>query len=178
MNLKSLLFLLAMATSCLAGDPALKDTPLTAIKGSLGLPEGWFIKEDANDGTFVYQITREKVESENDPFTAGLILSVTTKVPDRASLKPSEYATELLSSTQEDGTGELKKTTDGAWQIFRTDYQIDADAGGIHMANYAKANDATGTIYFVTWQSPVSEEDKLAPIREAVLSSLKFDPSF
>jgi len=178
MNVRSLLFLLAMTAGSMAGEPALTDTPLPAVKASLQLPQGWFLKEDANDGTYVYQITREKVETENDPFTAGLILSVTTKVPDRASMKPSEYAAELLSSTQEDGGGELKKSTDGPWQIFRTDYQIDADTGAIHMANYAKANDQTGTIYFVTWQSPVSEEEKLAPIREAVLSSFKFDPSF
>lgn len=178
MNVRSLLFLLVLTTCCVAGEPALTETPLPAIKGSLQLPQGWFVKEDASEGTFVYQITREKVESENDPFTAGLILSVTTKVPDRASMKPSEYAAELLSSTQEDGGGELKKSTDGPWQIFRTDYQIDADAGGIHMANYAKANDQTGTIYFVTWQSPANEEEKLAPVREAVLSSFKFDPAF
>lgn len=178
MNLRSLFFLLAMTACSVAGEPALKDTPLAAIKGSVQLPEGWFIKEEGEDGTFVYQITREKVESENDPFTAGLILSVTTKVPERASMKPSEYANELLSSTQEDGGGELKKSSDGPWQIFRTDYQIDAEAGGIHMANYAKANDQTGTIYFVTWQSPESEEAKMGPIREAVISSLKFDPSF
>lgn len=178
MNLRSLLFLLAIATHSVAADPATTETPLPAIKGSLQLPQGWFMKEDSNDGTYVYQITREKVESENDPFTAGLIVSVTTKVPERASMKPSEYAAELLSSTQEDGVGDLKKTTDGPWQIFRTDYQIDADTGAIHMANYAKANDKTGTIYFVTWQSPVSEEDKLAPVREAILSSFKFDPEF
>jgi hypothetical protein len=178
MNLRSLLFLLALATSSMAGEPALTDTPLPAIKGSVRIPQGWFVKEESTDGTFVYQITREKVESDTDPFTAGLILSVTTKVPDRANVKPSEYATELLSSTQEDGSNELKKSTDGPWQIFRTDYQIDADTGAIHMANYAKANDQSGTIYFVTWQSPTGEEDKLAPVREAILSSFKFDPSF
>jgi hypothetical protein len=178
MNLRSLFFLLALTACSVAAEPALKDTPLAAIKGSVQLPEGWFIKEEGEDGSFTYTITREKVESETDPFTAGLILSVTTKVPERASMKPSEYANELLSSTQEESGGELKKSTDDPWQTFRTDYQIDTEGGGIHMTNYAKANDQTGTIYFVTWQSPENEEAKMSPIRDAVISSLKFDPSF
>jgi len=73
----------------------------------------------------------------------------------------------------------LKKTVDGPWQIFRSGYKIDADDGGdVQIVNFAKANDQSGTLYFVTWQSPAAEEGKLAPVREAIISSLKLDPSF
>lgn len=158
--------------------PATREFALPAIKASLQLPEGWYVREQTEDGVTVYQISREKVESENDTFTAGLILSVTPKVPERAEMKPSAYAAELLSSTQEDSTEQLKKTQNGPFETFRTDYQIEADPSSLQMSSVATANDTTGTLYFVTWQAPASEEEKIAPIREAILSSFKFDPAF
>jgi hypothetical protein len=47
-------------------------------------------EKESEDGVTVCQVSREKAENEDDAFSAGLILSVTTKVPDRASMKPSE----------------------------------------------------------------------------------------
>lgn len=179
MNLRLLLPLFAAMGLCHAADtvPPLQPQPLATVKGSIALPQGWFVNESTEDGVTVYQISREKVSSQTDTFVAGLILTVTPKVPDRAQLKPSEYAAELLSATIDD-TSQLKKTTDGPWQIFRSQYKIDADGGAINVFNLAMANDQTGTLYFVTWQSPGGEEESLAPVREAILGSLKFDPSF
>lgn len=155
-----------------------KETALPAIKATVHLPAGWYIREQAEDGVTVYQISREKVESESDPFTVGLILSVTTKVPERAEMKPSAYATELLSATQDDPMQPLKKSENGGLQVLRSDYLIEADPSDEQMVSVATSNDETGTLYFVTWQSPVSEESKLAPIRESILSSFKFDPAY
>ena len=79
------------------------------------IPEGWFTKEESEDGVTVCQISREKAENEEDVFSAGLILSVTTKVPERASMKPSEYASDLLSSAQDEGDGaKLQRTEEGS----------------------------------------------------------------
>ena len=155
-----------------------KETALPAIKATVHLPAGWYIREQTEDGITIYQISREKVESESDTFTAGLILSVTTKVPERAEMKPSAYATELLSATQDDPMQPLKKSESGGLQVLRSDYQIEAEPSSQQMVSVATANDTTGTLYFVTWQSPASEESKLAPIRESILSSFKFDPAY
>jgi hypothetical protein len=159
-----------------AGDG--KETALPAIKASVNLPAGWYIREQTEDGVTVYQISREKVESESDTFTAGLILSVTTKVPERAEMKPSAYAAELLSATQDDPMQPLKKSVAEGLQILRNDYQIEDESAGQQMVSVATSNDASGTLYFVTWQSPIKEEAKLAPIRESILSSFKFDPAY
>jgi hypothetical protein len=174
------LLLILMTTAIGWGEqPALKEQALPAIKATMLVPEGWHIKEQSEDGVTVYQITREKAEAEGDIFSAGLILSVTTKVPDRASMKPSEYANDLLTSEHEEGDGaKLVKTEEGPLRCLRLDYTIESDQGNIKVVNLAKANDNTGTLYFATWQSPETEEPKLKELRESVLSSIKLDPSF
>jgi hypothetical protein len=177
--MKHLLFLVLTATMALGQQPALKEQALPAIKGSILLPEGWHVKEESEDGVIVYQMSRDKAESEEEIFSTGLILSVTTKVPDRASMKPSEYARDILTSAQEEGEGaKLEKTQEGPLECLRLEYMIESEEGNIKVINLAKANDATGTLYFATWQSTEKEEAALKPVRDAVLSSMKLDPSF
>ena len=101
--MKFLLIILFTAAALLAEQPALKEQRLPEIKATISIPEGWFSKEESDDGVTVYQITREKAENEGDVFSAGLILSVTNKVPERASIRPSEYARDLLSAAQDEG---------------------------------------------------------------------------
>jgi hypothetical protein len=177
--MKHLLLVLFTTASLFGQQAALKEQALSAIKAKMLVPEGWFMKEESDDGVTVYQVSREKAESEEDVFSAGLILSVTNKVPDRASMKPSEYASDLLSSAQDEGDGaKLQSTEEGPFQCLRLEYTIESDQGNIKVINVAKANDSTGTLYFATWQSPEKEEPQLRELREAVLSSLKFDPTF
>lgn len=173
------LFILFTAAALFAEQPALKEQRLPEIKATISIPEGWFSKEESDDGVTVYQITREKAENEGDPFSAGLILSVTNKVPERASIKPSEYARDLLSAAEDEGDGaELQRTEEGSLQCFRLEYTIESEDGNIKVINLAKANDSTGTLYFATWQSPEKEEPQLKPVREAILASLKLDPTY
>lgn len=174
-------FLLILLTTAISfgQQPALKEQALSAVKATMLLPEGWHMKEQSEDGVTVYQITREKAENEGDIFSAGLIFSITTKVPDRASMKPSEYANDLLTSAQEEGDdAKLEKTEEGPLQCLRVEYTIESEQGNIKIINLAKANDDTGTLYFATWQSPEKEEPQLKELREQVLSSIKLDPSF
>jgi len=151
------------------------DHSLEAIKGSVFVPEGWFFKEHTEDGVSVYEVTREKVETDNDTFQAGLILTATPKIPDRASMKPSEYAEQLLTASQDTPPA---KSQEGPLQCLRSEYTIESDQGNIKTVSIAKANDKTGTLYFITWQSPAGEEDKMKELRERILGSLKLDPNF
>lgn len=176
-----------LATVARAEEPALKEQPLTTIKASISLPEGWFIKEDTDDGVSVYQMTREKIQNEGDTFTLGLILTVTPKVPARAEMKPSEYANELLSSGADDAQ-DVKTSEDGPFKNFQTEYSIESDPGdgdsktksndGLTVVNVAKANDGTGTLYFITWENPSKDNEKYALLRAKILASLKLDPAF
>jgi hypothetical protein len=177
--MKHLLLILFTIASAMGQQPALKEQALPAINAKILIPEGWFTKEESDDGVTVYQVSRERAETEEDVFSAGLILSVTNKVPDRASMKPSEYASDLLSSAQDEGDdAKLQRTEEGPFQCLRLEYTIESTEGNIKVINLAKANDSTGTLYFATWQSPEKEEPQLKELREAVLASLKFDPTF
>ena len=128
--MKHFLLILFTIASVLGEQAALKEQALPAIKAKILIPEGWFTKEESDDGVTVYQVSREKAESEEDVFSAGLILSVTNKVPDRASMKPSEYASDLLSSAQDEGDGaKLQRTEEGPFQCLRLEYTIESDRG-------------------------------------------------
>ena len=177
--MKHFLLILFTIASVLGEQAALKEQALPAINAKILIPEGWFTKEESDDGVTVYQVSREKAENEEDVFSAGLILSVTNKVPERASMKPSEYASDLLSSAQDEGDGaKLQRTEEGPFQCLRLEYTIESTEGNIKVINFAKANDSTGTLYFATWQSPEKEEPQLKELREAILASMKFDPTF
>lgn len=177
--MRAIAVFLVLATTALAQEPVLKKQELTTVKGSILVPEGWFFKEDTDEGVSIYQISREKGDKEGEPFSVGLILTVTPKVPERAGESPSQYAADILpSSADEPGGKELTKTEEGALKVFRTEYIVEGEPGNIKIVNLAKANDATGTLYFVTWQSPDFDEETLKELREKILSSLTVDPSF
>lgn len=170
---------LLLATTALAQEPALQKQDLSAIKGSILMPKDWHFQESTDEGVTIYQITREKVEEDGGFFTAGLILTVTPKVPERAGESASEYAADILpSAPDEPGGKELQKTEEGGLKVFRTEYVIEGETENIQILNLAKANDATGTLYFFTWQSPQSEDAGLKELREKILGSLVIDPAF
>jgi len=172
-------FLIALAaTACPAGEAVLNKQELTTIKGSILLPEGWFLKEDTDEGVTIYQITREKIEKEGDPFTTGLIVTVTPKITERTEMKPSAYALDLLPSGDDEGAKDMIKTEVGPVKTFRAEYFIEGEPGNIKVVNLAEANDSTSTLYFLTWQSPESEDAALKDIREKILSSFTVDPAY
>ena len=79
--------------------------------------------------------------------------------------------------TPADG-GKLETSDEGDYKVFRSEYTIESDGGNVQVVNFAKANDKTGTLYFVSWQSPETDQEKLAPLREQILKSMKLDPAF
>ena len=172
------LMLACSLTALVAADPGWQEQELSAVKGKILVPEGWHVNQQEQDeeGVIVYQITREDVPPGSDTYVAGLTLSVTTKVPERAELTPSKYASELLVSAED--TNPPVVTKDGPFNKFRLEYAIEGQDGNIQIVDVAYANDGTGTLYFIAWQSPQIECEALDPIREKVLSSVVFDPSF
>lgn len=175
------LLLLLSAAGAFAG-PALQEQPLPAIKGSIALPEGWVIKDKSEEEVPVYEIVREKPAVKGDEIAPQLLISVTTKVPERTrdqdhpAMAPSAYAAELLPAADEPGGKELQKTTEDPYQVFRTSYVSDEEQARVVVI--AKANDKTGTLYYVEWRSSMMDEADLKEVRDAILASLKFDPAF
>ena len=172
-----LLLSLVLASSAFAAEaPVLEEKPLPEIKGSITLPKEWFVKMDKEDDVVVYQFSREKPSETG--FATGLILTVTPKVTERTEMKPSQYGVEMLSAMLEDGAPKIEPVKEGPIESYRAAHQIEGEAGNVEMINIAKANDGTGTLYFLTWQAPASEEENIKDLREKILASLKLDPAF
>lgn len=166
-------FALALLPLARAEMPLLQKRDLPSVKASIELPEGWQVKEESEDGVAVFQVSRE--EPGGGASTAGFTLTVTTKIPERANMKASEYAKDLLGSSELD---HVKETEEEPWKCFSTEYAIEGDGGNVEVVNLAKANDQTGTLYFLSWQSREAEDVELGPLREKIFSSLKLDPGF
>ncbi len=165
-----------LASAAFAGDlPELEARPLPEIKGSIVLPKDWFVKTDKEDDVVIYQFSREK--PGDGAFSTGLILTVTPKVPERTEMKPSQYGIEMLTATLDEGAPKIEPVKEGALESYRASHLIESETGNVEMINIAKANDATGTLYFLTWQSPVAETETIKDLREKILSSLQLDPA-
>jgi hypothetical protein len=173
---RSLAALLLFATSAFAGDPpALTAKPLPTIKASIEIPADWFVKEDKEDDVVIYQFSHEK--PADGAMVTGLILTVTPKVTERTEMKPSQYAVEMLTATLDDDTTKIVPTKDGPIETTRAEHLIESENGAVKMVNVAKANDTTGTLYFLTWQAPLADEEKIKDLREKILASLTLDPA-
>lgn len=171
------LLCLVLAAQAFAGEsPVLEEKPLPEIKGAITLPKEWFVNVDKEDDVVIYQFSREKPSETG--FVTGLILTATPKVPERTEMKPSQYGVEMLTAMLEDGAPKIEPVQEGAIESYRAAHQIEGENGNVEMINIAKANDGTGTLYFLTWQAPAAEEETIKGLREKILSSLKLDPSF
>jgi len=166
-RLQALAFFIFLALPAMAADPPLKELPLTAVKASMQIPEGWNVKEDNEEGVIVYQISREQVTESGGISSVGLTLSVTPDVPGRAQMSPSKYAAELF----------ITESQSAPFHTLRTEYAVEGEAGHLRIVDVAIANDATGTLYFFAWQAPDIEAKALSELREKVIASLTFDPS-
>ena len=173
MKLLTFCLLSLMPALALAEPPVLEERPLSTIKASVKVPPEWKLTESSEDGVVVYQITREA----KDGFAAGITISVTPDVPGRAQVSPSQYASDLLSFSVEEG-GTVETVAQPPFKVISTQYNIDGEDIALSIKDVARANDSTGTLYFVAWQSPKSEENEIKELREQVLASFKFDPKF
>lgn len=175
-RLLPLLCLLLASAAFAAEAPMLEEKSLPEIKAAISVPKDWFVKIDKEEDVVIYQFSREK--PGDGGFTTGLILTVTPKVPERTEMKPSQYGIEMISAMLDEGAPKIEPVKEGALESYRASHLIESETGNVDMINIAKANDATGTLYFLTWQAPVSEEAAIRDLREKILGSLKLDPAF
>lgn len=175
MNPLSLGLLVLATTLALAEPPALEKRPLSAIKATVKVPTDWQLTESTEDGVVVYQITREAKDDSN--FSVGMTISVTPDVPGRAQVSPSQYAADLLAFSVEEG-GTVETVDRPPFKVISTQYHVDGEEAALAIKDVATANDSTGTLYFVAWQSPQSEEKEIQALRDQILDSFAFDPKF
>lgn len=168
------------------GDLQLPDAPAgfswqqaRAIKGAFLRPDGWHFDTRHDAGDYAYFLSREPNVGP-DGFDTGLTINVTTDVPAKTGMSPSQYAAAFIRS----GAGELdvvgepfsKKrgpfVAHGALFIAEDPAKGDFNA---HMV--AIANDATGTVYFCIFEGPAADWDRIWAIGEQMLENMVIDDS-
>jgi hypothetical protein len=156
----------------------LRDVPLASIRATISLPEGWHVREEQEEEVIIYSFTREKLEEGGDGLHVGITLSVTTKVPERAGMSAGAYAAEMVTASEDEGAAPPVAVDDPPFKSYRVSYVMEGDGGNLHVVNVAKANETSGTLYFLSWQAPQAESGSLTELREKILDSLKVDPAF
>lgn len=175
--MRKALIVLATVTAAFAGETPLREQPLPEVKASIQLPEGWSSASESEEGVFVYHFGKGGSSTEPDP--SAITLSVTTKVPERTTQSAAEYAAALIDMSQDEGPNTpVQKGESNGLPSLRSEYDFESDAGKMRAVNIAIPNDKTGTLYFFAWQAPMDEPAETEALREKILASVKFDPSF
>ena len=147
---------------------------LPEIHGKISLPKDWTLLPGKLLEGDVLLATKEKVTSENDPWTTGLSMTVDRNGPKDSGQKPSEYARALAREVQEKAGEEaspIKESQSGGLQEFRFEFPVPAEPP-LTVTEILRANDKTGDLFVILWQMPKQESAKLQDLREAVLSHL------
>ncbi|MFA7344865.1 MAG: hypothetical protein WC003_11215 [Terrimicrobiaceae bacterium] len=175
--MRTAFLVLLAATLASAGEITLHEQALPEVKASIQLPEGWASVTESDEGVFVYHLQKGPRPAEQDP--SAITLSVTTKVPERTTQSPSQYAAALIDMSQDDGPNSpIQKAEINGLPSLRSEYHFESDKGKMRAVNIALPNDKTGTLYFFAWQAPMDEPTAAEALRDKVVASLKIDPAF
>jgi hypothetical protein len=153
--------------------------PLPEIHGSILLPKDWTLLPGKLLEGDVLLATREKIASENDPWTTGLSMTIDRNGAKDSGQKASEYALGLAREAREkagDEASPLKESDSGGFHEIRFDFPVAGDPPLI-VTEILRANNSTGTLVVILWQSTKEESTKLQGLREQILSGLKLDPN-
>ena len=178
-----LAFLLLIAALGLRAETPLTPPPagfswqrLPEIKGALLKPDGWYFKKTKKRQTDVYAISKENVDKMGE-FRTGVTLNRLPSITSKTGRPPSVFAAAFA-----DGAALKYKLTErsstkmGPFQALRFRY-VDAPAPleSITVHKLLIANDKTGTLFLITFESPTAEWDEAWKTGEQILKKILLD---
>jgi len=181
-SILALVFLALVATGAVAAE--LPPAPagyswvsLSEIKGAFLMPLGWYFKKGRQGDTLGYYITRENIP-ESGEFLTGLSINVIPDIPEKSGMAPSLYATAFINKAvkQVEVVTPPWASLNGPFEghgvvlLYRDDQK-----GDFIVHNLAIANDQTGTLYLITFESPAEAWEKARQIAEPILQRFLID---
>ena len=174
----------ALTTSPMATTASTTAAPLVAkllpeIHATMLLPKDWTLLPGKLLEGDVLLATREKISPESDPWTTGLSMSIDSNGAKDSGQKASVYARSLAQEASEKAGEEatpIKESEAGLLHEIRFDFPVAGDQP-LLVTEVLKANDKTGTLAVILWQSSKEEAQKLHDLREQVLAGIKLDPT-
>lgn len=158
--------LLSLALPALAEDAPLPAPPegfrwqhLEPVKANFLLPEGWFYRQEVNQGTLAYFITETEIV-EGALFDTGLSINVIPQASQRTGgIAAPDYARAYIAQCSKTYAGSI------AWQfeqdMFRgygCEFSTEPQPGArITMHTLAIGNVDTDTLYILWFESPAEE---------------------
>lgn len=161
-----------------ATTPSLIAYDLTEIHGSISLPKEWTLLPGKLLEGDVLLATKEKISGENDPYTTGLSMTLDRNGAKDSGQKPTEYAMSLAREAHDkagDEASPLRESQNGPFHEIRFDFPIAGDLP-LQITEVLRANEKTGTLAVILWQSPKEEALALQGLRDTVLAGLTLDP--
>ena len=151
---------------------------LPEIHGSISLPKEWTLLPGKLLEGDVLIATKEKISNENDPYTTGLSMTLDRNGAKESGQKSTEYAMSLAQEAHDkagDEASPLHESQDGPFHEIRFDFLVAGDQP-LQITELLRANEKTGTLAIILWQSPKEEAVALQGLRDEILSGLHLDP--
>jgi hypothetical protein len=174
------------ATPQLTGIPTLAPPSYTLVSHDLPeihakilLPKDWTLLPGKLLEGDILLATREKITNENDPWITGLSLTIDRNGAKDSGQKASVYALSLAREAKEKAGEEaspLRESQLGASHEVRFDFSVPGDQP-LLVTEVLRANDDTGTLTVILWQSSKEESVKLQNLKESILAGLQLDPA-
>lgn len=147
------------------------------IKGALLRPDGWFFKKETGRDSIAYFVSKENIDAAGE-FTTGLTMNVLQNVDTIMGSPPSIYAEELIAEAARSSDVRNAPWTHRMGPFLSHGVVIttpDLVKGDFVTHMLAIANDRTGTMYLVTFESPVETWQSASQIADPMLKKLWID---
>jgi hypothetical protein len=165
------LILTALVAQSLATDlpkppPGFTWQQISDLKAAILKPDGWHFKQEEQNGTLAYFITKESIDNGGD-FDTGLTINVF-----RGSEGPAvERGQALIDQIAAKMHVTAWSQTVGPFQEFGCDAKDSESA----MHYLTIANPKTNTLYLLIFESPVSEWDAAWKLGKQIFDHLAID---
>jgi hypothetical protein len=147
------------------------------IKGAFLKPSGWFFKQATQGDTIGYFITKENIEALGS-FETGLSVNVIPDIPRKKQIQASNFAAAYIKTAIQNREVFKKpwSTSMGPFEAYGVVLiNHDSKQGDFVTHNLAIANDQTGTLYLLTFESPLNQWNSSWEIAEPMLKMFLID---
>jgi hypothetical protein len=159
--------------------PALTIRELPEIHATILLPKDWTLLPGKLLEGDELLATRDQIATPSDPWTTGLSMSIDRNGAKDSGQKASVYAINMAREARQKAGDEatpIQESQCGSFHDARFDFVVNADQP-LLFTEILRANDTTGTLTVILWQSLKKESAKLQELKEQILAGIKLDPT-
>ena len=151
-----------------------------SIKAGFLVPDGWFFKEEEQQGTKAFFISKESID-QNVIFKTGLSVNVFSKSSVKTGMMPSLYAKKfIMTMNSMVPSDKIQAIGDGVYFKGFGTISISKPAGAEAVKQYtlAMGNDISDTLYIFVFESPESEWDQAWEKGSVIIDNLALDTEY